>query len=228
MLFQNDGFDPDAPADPPEKTGSARFFEILQGVCVALFQLNLLFLMSCIPIITIPPALCAMHCVVGRMLQNLSGRCSHYYWTAFRQLWKQAYGAFLATALPLVCAGYGALFYLRGAAEAPVLLLPFLVCSTVFLAAMLSSPYLYGLLGLGRPLREALRPALILGLSRPWRAVLAALCSYGSFLVAALAFPLSLSYLVLIGFSLPCLLASFLIRNVLPQYIHKEATDHAE
>lgn len=218
MFFENHDFETAISPDAPEKTGPARFFEIFQEECTALFQLNLLFLISCLPLFTIPPAIYAMHYVTRRMVLNQSGRCSHYYWTAFKQLWKQAYGAFFATALPLFFAGFGALFYLRGAAKNSLLFAPFMLCSTVFLVTLLSSTYLYGLLTLNIPLRKALRPAVILGLSKPLRAILAALSIYGSVLISVLAFPLSSVYLFLIGFSLPFLLANFFLRTVLHPY----------
>ena len=60
--------------------------------------------------------------------------------------------------------------------------------------------------------------ALLLGLGRPLRAVLAALCWYGSLFTAVMAFPLSGAYLLLIGFSVPCLLGNFFLRTVLKPY----------
>ena len=41
---------------------------------------------------------------------------------------------------------------------------------------------------------------------------------YGLGMAAVLALPLSLIYLLLIGFSLPCLLANFFVRTVLRRY----------
>ena len=121
-------------------------------------------------------------------------------------------------AAPLAVSGYGAAFYLRYAGERPVLFLPFMFCSTVFLVTLLASTYLYGVLAAGTPLSGALRLALTLGIGRPLRALLAVLFGYGLVAAAALAFPLSFIYLLLIGFSLPCLLANFFVRTVLRQY----------
>ena len=68
MFFNKDyatpgpGVDPDA----PEKTGAARLGEILSLECVSLLKLNLLFLLSCVPVVTVPPAIFAMVHVVDR------------------------------------------------------------------------------------------------------------------------------------------------------------------
>ena len=146
MFFQKDyatpgpGIDPDA----PEKTGLARFAEILQLECVTLVKLNLLFVLSCVPLVTIPPAVFAMNQVVRRMVLDQPVDCFYHYRTAFRRYWKRAYAAFFLTALPLGCAGFGAGFYLQRAAGNFLLFAPCMLCSTVFLLALLASTYLYG------------------------------------------------------------------------------------
>ena len=221
MFFRKDyakpgpGIDPDA----PEKIGFARFFEIIQLECVTLVKLNLLFLVSCLPVITIPPALFAMNQVIRRMILDQPVDCFYHYQLAFRQHWKRAYGAFFLTIAPLFCAGYGLSFYLHQAASNPMFYLPFMLCSTVFLVVLLASTYFYGVLSLGRTVRDALRLALILGVGKPLRAVLAVLCYNGILVLALLAFPMSIPYLLLIGFSVPCLLGNFYLRTVLKQYV---------
>lgn len=220
MFFRKDYAAPGPGIDPnaPEKTGFARFLEILQIECATLVKLNLLFLVTCVPIVTIPPAIFAMHMVVRKMVLDEPVDCFHHYRTAFKEHWKTAYGAFFVTVLPLAAGAFGALFYLRSAMEDPLFLAPFVLCSTVFLVTMLASAYLYGLLSLGKPLKEAVRLSVLFGVGRPLRAALAALCVYGSLLVAVLEFPLSAIYLLFLGFSVPCLLGNFFMRTVLKQY----------
>lgn len=221
MFFKKDYSTPGPGISPdePEKNGLARLLEILQLECVTLLKLNLLFLVSCLPVLTIPPALFAMNQVIRRMVLDQPVDCFYHYRTAFRRFWRVSYGAFLLTLLPLVSAGYGAFFYLNRAAENPLLFLPFMLCSTVFLVTLLASTYLYGILSTGRRLREAIRPAVLLGIARPFRAGLAAICWYGLLAVAVLEFPLSAIYLLFIGFSVPCLLGNFYLRTVLKQYV---------
>ena len=220
MFFQKDGSvqDRDRGADGPEKTGPARFWELIRGELATVLIVNLLFLASCIPIVTIPPALLSMHVLMRKIVLEEGVSCVRDYLAAFKQGWTRAYGAFFLTALPMGLAGYGAAFYLGRAADFPVLLIPFAFCTTVFLVAMLSSTYLFGLLCGGSTLRDAVKPALLLGVAKPLRAVLASLCYYGLLLLAVLFFPFSGLYLFLIGFSLPCLLGNFYIRTVLDQY----------
>ena len=218
MFFHREHRAPERDGAPPEKTGPGRLFEILQAECGNLVKVNLLFLLSSLPLVTIPPALWAMNQVVRAMVQDQPVRAFADYRPAFCQRPGRSYAAFLLLAAPLVLGGYGAGFYLRYAGERPVLLLPFLFCSTVFLATLLASTYLYGILAAGATLPEALRLALKLGVGRPLRALLAVLFGYGLTAAAVLALPLSLIYLLLIGFSLPCLLANFFVRTVLRRY----------
>jgi hypothetical protein len=88
----------------------------------------------------------------------------------------------------------------------------------MFLVTLLASTYLYGVLSTGTDMKQAARLSLALGVGRPLRAVLAVLSYYGPLLAAVLAFPISILYLLMIGFSVPCLLGNFYLRTVLRQY----------
>lgn len=221
MFFQKKGAvqDFDQESDASEKTGPARFWELAKGELATVLIANLLFLAACIPVITIPPALFSLHLIMRKIVLGKPVSCVRDYFAAFKQGWRCAYGAFFLTAVPIGIAGYGAAFYLRRMSEYPVFIAPFALCTTVFLVTMLGSTYLYGLLCSGKSLRDSIKPALMLGIAKPLRAVLAALCYYGMPLLAALFFPLSGLYLFLIGFSLPCLLGNFYIRTVIKQYL---------
>jgi len=220
LLSQKKGIDRELGQDVniPEKIGPARFWELTKNELATVLIVNLMFLLTCIPIITIPPALFSLHVVMRKIVLEEAGPCVRGYFTAFKRGWKRAYGAFFLTAVPMGIAGYGAVFYLRRASAHPVLLAPFVFCTTVFFVTALASTYLYGLLCSGWPLWKAVKSALLLGVAKPLRAILAALCYYGSALLSFLFFPFSGLYLFLLGFSLPCLLGNFYIRTVLEQY----------
>lgn len=217
MFFRKDyaAPGPGVDRDEPEKTGLSRLVEILSIECVTLVKLNLLFLLSCIPLVTLPAAVFAMNAVTRMMILDQPVTLLYHYKSAFLKRWKRAYAAFFITVTPLVLAGCGAWFYLSRAARQPVLFLPFMLCSTVFLLTLLASAYFYGLLTTERSLRECLRLSLLLGAGRPLRGVLAALSVYGTLVLAVLEFPLSGIYLLLIGFSVPSLLGGFFIRTEL-------------
>lgn len=215
MLFQDDRCPSSAPdGEPPEQTGPRRFWALIQSELAGVLMVNVLFVLCCIPVVTIPPALLAMHQWVFAVVHERPGE---KFFTCFRRDWKRAYGAFFIAALPLALGGCGGAFYLRNAAQYPALLIPFALCAFTFWVAALSSTYLYALLCGGTPLREAVRRAVILGIAKPLRGALAALCFYALPLAGVLFLPLSGAYLALIGFSLPVLLGHFYLRTVLPK-----------
>ena len=165
MFFQEDYNAPPEEESPP--AGGARlFFWLLGGEAAGLLKLNLLFLLACLPVVTIPPAYHALHRLARRLVQGRGVRCWPQFWEIVRREWKTAWAAFLLTALPLAGAGYGMQFYLQFAGRNPVFYLPFTLCATIFLTALLASSYLWGLLADGRRLdRETVLLAVKLGLS---------------------------------------------------------------
>ena len=218
MFFYNDYDDfptPETDGALPEKKGFRRFFELFLSNCGALLKANLLFLLCCLPVVTIPISLFTLNRVTLQIVLDQPAKCLRIYGETFRQYWKQSYLAFLLTAVPLVCAGYGMRFYFANALSMPLLFLPFLVCSTIFLVTLLSSGCLYGLLAGGKTLKAALRLALVIGIGKPKRTIPAALLCYGLLTVAVLAFPISALYLLLIGFALPCMIGNFFLRVIL-------------
>ena len=217
MFFRKDYAKPGpgVDRDEPEKTGAARMAEIFSIECVTLVKLNLLFLLSCFPVVTIPAAVFAMNRVTRMMVLDQPVTLVYHYKTAFRKEWKRAFAAFFAVAVPLILSACGVWFYLSRAMTRPVLLLPFMLCSTVLLLTLSASTYFYGLLTTERSFRECLRLSLLLGAGRPLRGALAALAVYGSLVFALLEFPVSGIYLLLMGFSVPCLLGGFFVRTEL-------------
>ncbi|MDE6936415.1 MAG: DUF624 domain-containing protein [Oscillospiraceae bacterium] len=131
--------DPGVREEAPKAAGPRFFFRIIAQEAAALLKLNLLFLLFCLPAVTIPPALLALFQVVRRMPAERTVRCWSQFWDAFRHRWRTAWGAFLLTVLPLTAAGYGAWFYLHFARDNPVSCLPYAFCAVVFLTVMLAS-----------------------------------------------------------------------------------------
>lgn len=75
MFFQSDYNDlmpsaPESDAPPTEKTGPARFMEIIGTHGGTLLAVNLLFIAGCIPVVTMPLSLFAMNRVVRRVVQS--------------------------------------------------------------------------------------------------------------------------------------------------------------
>ena len=223
MFLENNDYDftPTEPRDddePFEKSGLSGFLDLVVGQCITMVKLNMLFLLGCIPVVTIPLSLFAMNCVMRRVVKGEPAHCLQDFWKTFRYGWKKGYFVFLLTLLPLGCAGFGMWFYFDRAGKNLLFFVPFVVCSTIFLVTLLSSGYLYGLLEERNCSKDTVWLAVFLGIAKPLRAVLAALSYYGLPVLATLIFPLSGLYLLLLGFSFPCLLGNFYLKTVLKLY----------
>ena len=72
MFFQEDYTAQEPEENLAEKTGGRRFLWVLGQETAAVLKLNLLFLLCCLPVVTIPPALLALH----RSVWTLAGRSS--------------------------------------------------------------------------------------------------------------------------------------------------------
>lgn len=204
--------------NPEEETmcpSPRRFWELLKTEGAGLLLVNVVFLLTCIPLVTIPAAILAMNREVRESLDDKPVRVSSYL-SKLRKSWGTAWGAFLLTAAPLAGAGYGIRFYLSFAAGNWLFYLPFMLCSTVLITTLLASVYLYRLLANGRRLSgRTVRLAVMLGIGRPMRALLAAAWYYVPLLLGVLWLPISGLYLLLAGFTVPCLLGNLVLRKVL-------------
>ena len=94
MFFQSDYHDllppePETGGMAPEKTGFARFLEIVSSQCGSLWKVNLLFLIGCVPVVTIPLSLYAMNRVVLQIVRDRPVKCLRDYWEAFRREWRR-------------------------------------------------------------------------------------------------------------------------------------------
>lgn len=141
MLLQTNDYDlmtpePQTDEEPGEKTGLPCFLNLVVSQCVKLVAVNLLFLIGCIPIVTIPLSLYAMNQAIHRMIRGEPVKCFQSYRKSFRYDWKKGYIAFLLTLLPLGGAGVGMWFYFCRVRSNPLFFVPFLVCSTTFLVTL--------------------------------------------------------------------------------------------
>ena len=102
--------------DAPPKTGLALFFEIFIREFWALVKLNVLFLLTCIPIVTIGAAMGAMTKVTVRMVRDIPNDVWYDYWRGFRENWKASTVLGLITALVYGGGLLGLVLYPAGSA----------------------------------------------------------------------------------------------------------------
>lgn len=76
---------PDIPKDMPQKKGFVRYMETLWREFFEMLKLNLLFLVTCIPIVTIPASITAMSRITVTMVQDKNHFLWPDYWKAFKR-----------------------------------------------------------------------------------------------------------------------------------------------
>ena len=99
MLLQANDYDlmtpePQTNEESCEKTGLPCFLNLVVSQCVKLVAVNLLFLIGCIPIVTIPLSLYAMNQVIHRMIRGEPVKCFQSYRKLFRYDWKRGISPF--------------------------------------------------------------------------------------------------------------------------------------
>lgn len=77
--------------DAPPKEGLELFFDIFMREFTSLIKLNLLFILSCIPIITIGPAIGAITAVTVKMVQDKPSDLAYDFRKAFVKNWKSSF-----------------------------------------------------------------------------------------------------------------------------------------
>jgi len=208
--------------DTPPKLGLALFFSVFFNEFWALVRLNLLFLLFCIPIVTIPAALTAMSKITLLMLRDKNV----YLWTDFTKCFKEEFkkslliGVLLFVLIALsvlglyfydsVIGGFGGVL-IKGV-EIALLGVAFLAGSYIF--PMIAITYL--------DIRIILKNALILTVLRlPLNLLALVLCAL-LILLCYIFLPLSLIIVVFLLFSLMNLITTFCAYSGLKKYILKE------
>lgn len=214
---------PGIPKDAPKKKGSALFFEILGREFWSLLTLNLIYLLACLPIVTIGPATVALSRVTATMVRDKNVYPWRDFWDAFRKNLKQGFlfgipatlFTFAAIWLNInIMLGAGTLFY-----TAFIFLWTFLgvaLCCYLFpMAAYIDLPTL--------PLAKNAVFLVILGRFRTIGAVAAPIAAT----VLAVAFyPFSPIFMALLGFfAFLSLFNSFLIWHVIEEFVINRKTD---
>lgn len=196
--------------DAPPKTGLALLVDVVARNWWELVQLNLLVLLCCLPLVTMPAALVAAARICVLMLEDRPVYLGRDFFEAFRQRFWKASALGLAAAVAISLSGYAALIFLQAAKASIVLALPLTISAvtTVFLA--ITAAYALVLLAMrDQPLRLLLKLALLGALARPLPALAALAFIAMLWVLHVLFYPVSIFMPVLINFSFGMLAVVF-------------------
>lgn len=189
--------------DAPPKKGLALFFEILFREFWELIKLNLLFVLTCLPIVTIGAAIGAMTKVTVLMVRDIPKDVWFDYWRGFRENWKA--GTVLSIVGGILFSGglLGLIVYQK---------LAILQIISIALLMMLATfwIYLYPLAtSTTLPMRAVIQDALTLSILRFHYSLPVSLLVMALLILQVGFFPLSFPIMLLFGFSFPNFIASF-------------------
>ena len=207
--------------DAPKKKGFALFWEILWREFWGILKLNLLFLVSCIPVVTIPAAITAMSRITVTMVRDRNYFMLTDYWKAFKRDFGKSLlgGLVLAAALGLF--GLSTWFYYMLSQSAGKLFLILAGCSLcLLLTAFFVSLYFFPMLAMvDLNLKHLLLNSCVLSYSCIKRTLPAALITLAILLICIGLLPFSMVYIVVILFSLNSLISNFFLVKPIEEHV---------
>ena len=159
----------------PEKPGVRALARLAFGELFALCQLNVVFLLTCLPVVTIGPAWTALTRATLNMVWQRSSHPVREYLQALRENFRGGLGLGLLLGGAAAAAGAACLVYARLAPGQPLFWLLLVVAAALATEVLLVSTYAFPLLaGVQLPFRAVLWDALLLTLACPHHAIPAA------------------------------------------------------
>lgn len=205
----------------PKKKGFALFFEIFWREFWGLLKLNLLFLVSCIPVVTIPAALTAMNRITVTMVRDRNYFMLADYWKAFkRDFGKSLLGGIVLLAA-LVLFGISTWFYYMLSQSVGKLFLILAGCSLcLLLTAYFISIYFFPMLAMvDLDFKHLMINSCVLAYSCIKRTLPGALIALAILLICVGLLPFSMVYIVLILFSLNSLISNFFVVKPIEEHV---------
>ena len=223
MGFLNDWYNKEPKAEIKEdetpKQGAALFFDVLRREFWGICKLNLIFILFCIPVVTIPTALTAMSRVMMFMIMDKHVNPFADFLAAFKAEWKRATVAGLVYFPLLALTVFGLYFYANVVENYILYTLSILACVGVLIVGF----YLFPILAaIDLKLKEIFKNAVLLTFARIPQNVLALI------IVAALTFlvvaflPPTIFVVLFIFFALFGLITTFCAYTGLKKHVIKE------
>lgn len=197
-------FNPDSP-----------FFEFMNSLA-AFIGLNVLFLITCLPVVTIGPALCALYTVTLKEARKESGYIFSTYLKAFRRNFPQSAAAFLIQLVLALIFGFSAVFW----GEQNTVFGNLCLFLMTLLLVVLSLSFLYTFPLLARfqnSLKQTLKNSIAIAIGNP-KITLGLLAICAIFILACIAIPQAKVFMLLLGFSFWAYCNSLLLTHIFSSY----------
>lgn len=197
--------------DVPPKKGLPLLFETVRREWWSLIKLDLLFLLFCIPVITIGPAMAAMTKVTLTMVRDRPIDLWYDFKKAFRENFRQGLAAGLILTVVAGAISFTTYIYLLNLARNGLMLVLLAFNLTSLLLFLLASLYVYPqVVMVSLPILTILKNAWLLGISC-LKHSLPALMAIAALSILPFVFPQILPLLLLVYFSSSALIASLAV-----------------
>lgn len=211
---------PDIEKNAPKKKGFALAFSIIWREFFGLLKLNLLFIITALPVVTLPAALTAMSRITATMVRDENYFLWEDYWRAFKRDFGKSLLVGFAYILIIILLLSTAYFYyfLYDVSK----LFTIIAGIIVMLALMIwvSTFYCFTMLSLvDLPVGKLVKNALVLTAANWKGSVIALLLALLLTVLGLGCFPLSVLFVVLIEFSLTSLLTTLQVYPIIEERV---------
>lgn len=211
---------PGVSKDSPPKEGIALFWDIFTREFTSLIKLNLLFIVSCIPLVTIGPAIGAMTSVTVKMVQDKPSDLFYDFKEAFKKNWKTSFLIWFFAIIFMVILGKLLVFcivtegLIYNIATSIIIIIGILFCIILL--------YIYPMsVSIDLSLRIIIKNSLLLSIMYIKHSVLTFILFIALIEVSILFFPFTMPVILLFTFSFCSFLSSFCAWNGIKKYILK-------
>lgn len=193
---------PGVDKNAPKKKRFFLFFELYFRKFWKLIQLNLLFLVCCIPIVTIGTAICGMTYVLRNYATEKPTFLVSDFWDAFKSNWKQGFALSILFGVISVVAGVSFFWYFVNSSTSWAMLIPYGLCILFCLIFLFVQFYAYLMaITVELKLRYILKNCLIFAFLGIKTNIITAFFVLLIAIPSALFFPLTIPVLLLLAFS---------------------------
>lgn len=208
------------PKAPMEKKGLFKFFEIYGRRIWKLVQLNILFVVSCIPIVTFGPAVAAMTKVARNYSQERNAFVWTDYWATFKKCFKQSFVIGILDLLLAAAFFVGFPVYQQMAEQNSVMYIPFVISISCMLMFLMMNFYIFLMIvSTNLNLRQILKNSLFL-VSLGFKSSMFTLLSWVLvILLMVIFYPYSYFLMFVWPFSFLCFVTSFNCYPVIRKYV---------
>lgn len=205
----------------PPKEGLELFFDLFAREFTSLIKLNIYFIICCIPIITIGPAIGALTAVTMRMVEDKPSDLFYDFRQSFKKNWKYSFISGIIATIFIFAIWFSIKFCMESDGIIYNLIISFIIVIAVLLG--LSAIYLYPMIvKIELPLKVIFRNAFLLGIVNVKYSLITLLLNIGLLEISIIFMPFTLPIMLLFTFSAISFISSFCAWNGLGKYIIKE------